>query len=77
MAVERYRDARDIPPVPRPSKDDLVRTIAAVWERAHLRGLPDIPRGVARFRSLEQADEARRAWDRARVRRFRGTAVDR
>lgn len=72
MAVERFRDVRDMPPVPRPAAGELVSAIAAAWERAHVRCGPDIPRGVSRFRSLEAAQQARLAADRARVNRLRG-----
>lgn len=71
MGIERYRDARDMPRPPRPGGAKLVEAIAAAWERAHLRGPPDIPVGVARFRSLEEAQEARRDLARRRLRRLR------
>ena len=73
MPVERYRDVRDMPPLPRPVGAELLRSIAAVWERAHLRAPPDIPAGVERFRSLEEAQAARQALASRRARRLRQT----
>jgi hypothetical protein len=71
MPVERYRDLREMPSPPRAAGSVLLRRIAAVWERAHLRAGPDIPVGLARYRDLEQAQAARRARTAARARRLR------
>jgi len=74
MAVERYRDVSEMPRPPRPAPEQLLAAIAAVWERAHLRLRPDVPRGVSRFRTLEEAQAARQAWERERARRLRGAS---
>jgi hypothetical protein len=71
MGIERYRDVRDMPRPPRPSGADLLHCIAAVWERAHVRGPPDIPVGLRKFRTLEDAQAARRDRSRERALRFR------
>ena len=56
MSVERFRSALDMPaPVPR----DLVRSMAAVWERANMHGRPSYPSGVFKYRSTEEAHAAR------------------
>jgi hypothetical protein len=71
LPVQRYRDVRDMPPLPRPTGAELLRAIAAVWERAHLRAPADIPVGVERFRSLDDAQAARRDRAARRARRLR------
>ena len=71
MPVERYRDVRDMPRPPRVSGANLVKAIAAAWERAHIRVKPDIPRGVAKYRSLQEAQQARHQRAMKRVRSLR------
>lgn len=71
MAIERYRDVAELPAPPRPAAARLLRAMAAVWERAHLRVSPDVPRGVARFRTLEEAQADRLTRVRARARSLR------
>ena len=68
MPVERFRDARDMPPPARVEGERLLDTIAGVWEWAHLRGPTSIERGVRRFRSIEEAAAARHEADVARMR---------
>lgn len=72
MAVERFRDARDMPPLGRVVGPGLLDTIAGVWEWAHVRQPPAIERGVRRFRTIEEASAARRAAEVARMRALSG-----
>jgi hypothetical protein len=71
MPIERYRSAFDQPRPPRAPPSELMARIAAAWERAHLRFSPDPPRGVRRFRSLDEAQAERKQRTRERARRLR------
>lgn len=71
MAIERYRDVAEMPPPPRPSRENLTRVIVAVWERAHLALPPDFPRGVMKFRTLEAAQAQRQQVTYSRIRQLR------
>jgi hypothetical protein len=68
VPVERFRDARDMPPPGRVVGEGLLDTIAGVVEWAHLRRPVSITRGVRRFRSVEEATAARCAEDLAHMR---------
>jgi hypothetical protein len=65
MSIERFRSVADMTPPKRP--DDLLRAMAAVWERAHLHGRVQHPAGVRKFRSIEAAQLARDEETRQRV----------
>ncbi len=68
MPVTRYRHVADMPPVPRAEPQELADRIRAAWRRAAvLAGLAP-PRGVQRFRSLDEAQAARHQATRRRVR---------
>lgn len=71
MPVSRYRDVSEMPPLPRLQGDALVEALDALWERFESVGAPACPRGVQRFRSIEEAQEARLAFTRAHVRELR------
>ena len=71
MPVYKYRSVEDMPRPPRASGEDLVQRIRAVWNRAALLCPPRPPRGVMRFRTIEEANAAR---DRATLERMRSTA---
>jgi len=71
MPIERYRDASEMPRVPRSPPEELVERIAAAWELAHLRAGPDIPRGVTKFRSISEAQRARAERIQKRLRALR------
>ncbi len=75
MTVERYRDVSEMPPPPRATGADLAPCIAAAWERAQLGGPQKIPRGVQKFRDIEEAQAARtaRTVERLRARRHQRT----
>ena len=57
------------------TRDDprLVPRIRTLWDRARrlIPGDLGIPRGVRRYRSIEEANEDREAWTRERVRAIR------
>ena len=55
MPVERFRDARDMPPPTRVVGERLLDTIAGVWDWAHLVRPAPTERGVRRFRTIEEA----------------------
>lgn len=68
MTVERYRDISEMPPPPRATGAALARRIAAAWERAQIGGPLDFPRGVQKFRDVEEARAAREAMTVKRLR---------
>ncbi|MEP0775445.1 MAG: hypothetical protein HRF46_13930 [Acidobacteriota bacterium] len=58
MPVERYRSVEEMPPPWRPPDDaGNLRAVAAMLALYRLLG-PPFPRGVRRFRSLEEANAA-------------------
>jgi hypothetical protein len=61
MPVYKYRSVADMPDLPVPAGEDLIRRIRAVWQRANTLFPRTIHRGVQRFRNQEQADAAREA----------------
>jgi|ETNmetMinimDraft_26_1059896.scaffolds.fasta_scaffold06687_3 hypothetical protein len=71
MPVVRYRDVSEMPAPPPIEGEDLAARIRAVWRRAvELAQLSPRP-GVTRFRSLEEAQEAREQETAQRMRRIR------
>ncbi len=72
MGIQRFRDISEVPTPERVIDiEERARRIEAVWQRAQLRRPIDIPRGVQRFRSIEEANSAQRAHTEARLRRLR------
>ena len=67
MGIERFRDIGEMPPPPRATIGTLEARIRALWSRAAGFAGPSPPRGVARFHSLEEANEARRVHTRSRI----------
>jgi len=71
MPVTRYKDVSQMPTPPRIEGEDLAARIRAVWTRAvRLAQLSPRP-GVTKFRSLEEAQEARAEETIRRMRRIR------
>ena len=72
MSVEKYHDVSDMPPLPITiSYADAARRFAAMldfWRKAVPR---QYPRGVERYRSIEEANTAREAWLDGEVGRLR------
>jgi hypothetical protein len=58
MPVFKYRSVAEMPPPPVSTADLTVR-IRTAWRRAFLLCPPAIPRGVQRFRTPEESNEAR------------------
>ena len=78
MPVTKYRSVADMPR-PRSGRDEsLVLRIRALWNRAFLLSPPAFPRGVRRFRSIEEANAARAeaTRDRMRSRRRKPATVE-
>jgi hypothetical protein len=70
MPVTRYRDVAEMPPPPLATGEELARRIRQVWARAAKLGRLRPPRGVQRFASIEEAQEARDAATRLRIERL-------
>lgn len=69
MPVTKYKNASDMPPVPRVEGLELIERIRVLWNRAFALSPPDFPRGVTRFRSISDANSARFDLLVARLRR--------
>jgi hypothetical protein len=69
MPVTKYRAVADMPRFEKRSEVDLAARIRTLWARAFLLCPPAPPRGVRRFRSIEEANEARSRWTSERMRR--------
>lgn len=54
-----------------PMQPDLLARIAALWRFSSQLVPRDIPRGVRKFRSIEEANAEREAWVTRRVQRLR------
>jgi hypothetical protein len=59
MPVQKFRRVEDMPRPIRIEGPMLVEHIRALWNRAFLLSPPVFPRGVARFASMDLANEAR------------------
>ena len=71
MPVQKYRSVEDMPRPELVPAADLAARIRALWKRARmLAPAPVVPRGVTRFRSIEEANTAREA---ATLRRMRAS----
>jgi hypothetical protein len=70
VPVYKYRSVADMPRVPPATGGDLADRIRAVWRRSQLFCPLRPPRGVMRFRSVEEADRARQQATRERMRRI-------
>ena len=71
MSVTRYRGVEQMPRQARVTGPQLGEKIAAVWARAFSLVPPLNTPGVARFRSIEEAQRARDAAVRDRARTLR------
>ena len=61
MPVRKFRRVEDMPPVPwcESSDEECFRRIAKLWSRSSAFSARIYPRGVFKFRSLEEAQQAR------------------
>ncbi|MBX3272227.1 MAG: hypothetical protein KF729_18325 [Sandaracinaceae bacterium] len=72
MPVTKYRSVQEMPRPERVADAELLARIRAVMARARLFAPPlTAPRGVTKFRSIEEADAAREAQTIERMRRSR------
>ena len=71
MPVTKYRDVSEMPPPERVTGPDLAERIRRCWERARIMGGYARVRGVQRFRSVTEAQEARQQARIAHMRRLR------
>ncbi|HEX9711726.1 MAG TPA: hypothetical protein VGB52_04120 [Actinomycetota bacterium] len=69
MPVQRFRDPDDARRALWTSSDDpaLARRIRSLWARAARLAPPNIPRGLRKFRTIEEAARERAEWERARI----------
>lgn len=74
MGVRKFRSVADMPgPAPRPPLDpDNLRLAVELMEVAGRLSRFSPPPGLRRFRSVEEADAHRRAWEQAETDRLRG-----
>ena len=65
MPVWKFRDGEDTRPVwtGPPGHPDLVRRIRFVWALAARLAPPNFPRGVRKYRSIEEANREREEWE--------------
>ncbi len=63
MTVERYRGVEEMPPPKTASGEELYRRIAAVWHTARVLARRRYPHAVFKFRSIEEAQAARKRWE--------------
>jgi hypothetical protein len=68
MPVSKYRSVADMPRPELVFGAGLASQIRALWRRSFLLSPPAFPRGVARFRSIAEANEARTKATLERVR---------
>jgi len=73
MPVQKFRRIEDMPPVPRCKSLDAecLRRIAGLWEWSSAFGARIYPRGVFKFRSIEEAQVARERVTRENIDRLR------
>ena len=75
MSLQRFRDfesARDALWIP-PGDPRLIPRIRSLWTFARRLAPGIAPRGIRRFRTLEEADRDRDAWIESRARTLRET----
>jgi hypothetical protein len=77
MGVRKFRSVADMPgPAPLPPLDPgNLRLAVELMDLTIRLSRVSLPPGVRRFRSVEEADSHRRAWEEAETRRLRGDAA--
>lgn len=73
MPVQKFRSVRDMPSLQRASDDTLAERIRVLWRRSFQLAPGSFRRGVTRFRSIEQANDARQLATIERMRASRAT----
>ncbi len=73
MPVYKYRRIEDMPGDRwfTPGDPAIVKSIRHVWSLACLIGPTGIPRGVHKYRSIEEMSADREVWEDARIQRIR------
>jgi hypothetical protein len=73
MGVRKYRSIADMPgPAPRtPLDPDNLRLSASLMDLTHRLSRFSYVPGVRKFRSVEEAEAHRRAWEQSETRRLR------
>lgn len=73
MPVKKYRSVEEMPPVPpcETLDENCLRRIAALWARSWALSPRIYPRGVFKFRSIEEAQEARERVTQENIDRLR------
>lgn len=68
MPTFKYRSVEEMPRTVRVADAELAGRIRALWNRSFLFSPPEMPRGVQRFRTIEEANAARDQTTRERMR---------
>lgn len=73
MPIQKFRSVKDMPPVPWCDSldEECLRRIAKLWARSAAFSSRIYPRGVFKFRSLEEAQEARERVTQENIERLR------
>ena len=73
MPVEKYRSVEDMPSIEwcQNLDEDFFRRVARLWSRSSALSARIYPRGVFKFRSIEEAQEARERVTRENIERLR------
>ena len=79
MAVTKYRNVEEMNADHShewftPGDPEIVRRLRYLWETSEARVMPVglcIPRGVRKYRSVEEADADRNRWEQERIDRLR------
>jgi hypothetical protein len=79
MPVQKFRSVEDMPPVPwcDPQSEDCLRRIAKLWARSSAFSARVYPRGVFKFRSIEEAQAARERVTQENIDRLQRERADR
>ncbi|MCA9797309.1 MAG: hypothetical protein KC910_36110 [Candidatus Eremiobacteraeota bacterium] len=76
MPLEKFRGVEGMPDPPRATDmETIVAKLEFVWDAARVFS-PEIPRGIKKFRSMEEANLDRENWIRERARRRRKAQAD-
>jgi hypothetical protein len=71
VPVTKYRHVEQMPRTPRSDDSELVERITTLWRRASRLASPTVEPGVRRFRTIEEANDARSEATLRRMRELR------
>ncbi len=74
MPVHKFASIADMPQTPPARAETLATRIRVLWRRSFVLSKPSPPRGVARFSSIEAANDARFRRTLERMKRTSGQA---